>query len=130
MGTLQSPALFSEPATLIQTSNGERSYSISYASDILSLSDTLAQPVVIQLGESGQADSEDGTVNSGLLQKVQRNESAVVQIWVILTQRSDLDSDIFPTADELVPQLGVILHTQLNLCCAKSGHIPGGALAR
>ena len=75
-----------------------------------SLGDALAQPVVVQRRKSGQADTEDGAVHPGFPQKVQRHKRAVVQIWVPLTQRPDLEAGGFPTADNLISQYLVVLH--------------------
>lgn len=101
----------------------------SAAQVLRSLSNALAQPVVIQWGESGQANAEDRTVHSSLLQKAQRNESSVVQIRVPLSQRPDLEPDGLPAADDLIPQRGVVFYPQFGLRRTESSHISGGTLA-
>ena len=94
------------------------------------LSDALPQPVVVQGRKPGQADAEDGTVHSGLSQKVQRHKRTMVQVRVPLTQRPDLGPSGLPAADDLVPQLSVVFHAQLCLGCSESGHISGSTPAR
>ena len=93
------------------------------------LSDTLPQPVVVHRREPGQADAEDRAVRPGLPQEVQRYKGPVVQRRVPLTQRPGPETGGLRTADDLVPQRGVVLYTQFGLGRTEGGHVSSGTPA-
>ena len=64
--------------------------------------DALAQPVVLQRRESGQADAQDRTVHPRILKEVQREEGTVIQGGVLFSQGSGPDAGVFRLTDDLL----------------------------
>ena len=89
----------------------------------------LAQPVVLQWGESGQADAQDRAVHPRIPEEVQGEEGPVVQGGVLFSQCPGLDTGCFCLADKLLPQFSVISDVQHGLGRTESRHIARCALA-
>lgn len=66
----------------------------------------------------------------GLPEEIQGQEGAVVQRRVPLSQRPGPETGRLRTADDLVPQRSVVLHTQFGLGRTEGGHVSGGTPAR